>query len=123
VTDLLGICPFLIRNRGEPRGRTKIWEESLWAYAGDLDKEGMSREWDSIEDGVRHIVERISRRDVLSEIFNKNDAIWWCGHFQSSFDGGPTLSLSFIKFLADFGVPIFIDNYFEVLSECDGAGD
>jgi|JI6StandDraft_1071083.scaffolds.fasta_scaffold509469_1 hypothetical protein len=121
VTDLLGICPFLIQHRGESRGQANIFKESLWAYAGDLDEEGRSREWDSIEDGVRHIAARISHKDSFYKIVSQNSAIWWCGHFQSSFDGGPTLSLQFIKFLAEFGVPVFIDNYFELLPEDDNS--
>jgi hypothetical protein len=33
--------------------------------------------------------------------------------FSASFDGGPTLSPELLRELADFGVPVFIDNYFE----------
>jgi hypothetical protein len=38
--------------------------------------------------------------------------ILWCGHFQSSFDGGPTLSPELLKQLGEFEVELFIDNYF-----------
>jgi hypothetical protein len=45
----------------------------------------------------------------LSQTF---DGIWWCGHFQSSLDGGPTLSPRILADVASFGLPLFIDNYF-----------
>jgi len=37
---------------------------------------------------------------------------FWCGHFQSSFDGGPRLSAQLMRRLSDFGVDLYIDNYF-----------
>jgi hypothetical protein len=37
---------------------------------------------------------------------------WWCGHFQSCFDGGPTLSARMLGRLGAFGAELFIDNYF-----------
>jgi len=37
---------------------------------------------------------------------------WWCGHFQSGFDGGPTLTPDLLRRLGEFGADLFIDNYF-----------
>jgi len=60
---------------------------------------------------------------LRSEIDNykqKYDAVWWCGHFQSSFDGGPMLTAELMGRLADFGVDLYIDNYF---AESNPRGD
>jgi hypothetical protein len=35
----------------------------------------------------------------------------WCGHFSSSFGGGPTLSPQILRVLADFGVELILDTY------------
>lgn len=40
------------------------------------------------------------------------DAVWWCGHFQSSFDGGPELPAELLTEIGSYGIPLYIDNYF-----------
>lgn len=35
-----------------------------------------------------------------------------CGHFQNTFDGGPTLSPSLMSRLGEFGTELFLDCYF-----------
>jgi hypothetical protein len=72
------------------------------------------REWTSLEDGLRHVLEiLLPKKDIIEEYAKAYEAVWWCGHFQSSFDGGPTLSASLLKLLGEFGIPLYIDNYFE----------
>ena len=44
--------------------------------------------------------------------YSEFDLYWWCANFQSSFDGGPTFSVRLLKGLADFEVPLYLDNYF-----------
>jgi hypothetical protein len=87
-------------------------EEALWSYSGS--PEGIFvEEWSNLEDGIAHILDKISSKRELIQYYVKNHkTIWWCGHFQSSFDGGPTLSPVLLANLANFGVPLFIDNYF-----------
>ena len=67
----------------------------------------------SLEEGLLHLLETLEPKKESIGVLAKNaEVIWWCGHFQSSFDGGPTLSASLLQRLGDFGVPLFIDNYF-----------
>lgn len=44
---------------------------------------------------------------------HKFDLVWWCGHFQSSFDGGPMISPSLLTRLGEFGVLLFIDQFLD----------
>ena len=39
------------------------------------------------------------KADMVRQYNNDNHVLWWCGHYQSSFDGGPTAEL--LKKLAD----------------------
>ena len=41
----------------------------------------------------------------------ENNVSIWCGHFSSSFDGGPRLSEKILKALGDLGLPLWIDTY------------
>ena len=67
---------------------------------------------DSLERGFDFILDKIGdKAEMVRQYNNDNHVIWWCGHYQSSFDGGPTMSAELLKKLADFGVPIYIDNY------------
>jgi hypothetical protein len=116
ITKLLGVEPTMFQMIGDRKGAAARFSKSLWAYAGNLDDSGQIREWACVGDGVKHIMANISRKG-LGEVVKENNAIWWCGHFQSSFDGGPEFSVAFLRTLAEIGVPIFIDNYFEALSQ------
>jgi hypothetical protein len=90
-----------------------VWSESLWSYDGRAASDEAAREWTSLEDGLRHVLETLLPKKVLIQEYAKtHEAIWWCGHFQTGFDGGPTLSASLLTLLGSFGVPLFIDNYF-----------
>ena len=113
VTRRLGLEPNQVRIAGERRSANQVRTESLWSYDGGTASAEAAREWTSLEDGVRYVLERLlPKRDLIQEYAKSHNAVWWCGHFQSSFDGGPTLSASLLRLLADFGVPLFIDNYF-----------
>jgi hypothetical protein len=113
VTRRLGLEPNQVRIAGERRSANQVRTESLWSYDGGTASAEAVREWTSLEDGVRYVLERLlPKRDLIQEYAKSHDAVLWCGHFQSSFDGGPTLSASLLRLLADFGVPLFIDNYF-----------
>jgi Domain of unknown function (DUF4279) len=111
VTLRLGLQPNEIRIAGTMvHGRAQ--KESLWSYSGA--PEGIFvQEWPRLEDGLLRILDDLlPKREAIQHYIDNYSTIWWCGHFQSSFDGGPTLSPSLLSRLADFGVPIFIDNYF-----------
>ena len=59
-------------------------------------------------------------QSTVMELSRQYNAWWWCGHFQSSFDGGPILSPGLLTKIAAYGVQLAIDNYFS--EEADDAG-
>lgn len=84
-----------------------------WSYNGDSFPHAGTREWESLEDGLLFVMRELRpRRAQIADYLGRYSVIWWCGHFQSGFDGGPTFSAELFKQLGDFGVPLFIDNYF-----------
>jgi hypothetical protein len=86
----------------------------FWAYDGQ-GEHGFQSEWYSLEDGVNFLLGRLMHlRETVVELSQTFEGIWWCGHFQSSFDGGPTLPSNLLAEIASYGLPIFIDNYFEI---------
>ena len=85
----------------------------MWSYDGARVAADIVREWTSLEDGLRHVLEiLLPKKDIIEEYAKTYEAVWWCGNFQSSFDGDPTLSASLLKLLGEFGIPLYIDNYF-----------
>lgn len=90
-------------------GRTR---RPFWGYNGQ-GEEGFLSEWQSLEQGLSFLVHRLAPvRSTVIELSQAFEGIWWCGHFQGSFDGGPTLSSKVLAEVASFGLPLFIDNYF-----------
>jgi hypothetical protein len=82
----------------------------MWTYNGPP---GSPTEWDSLEEGLRHVLENLwPHRDKIATYHAGSKLMWWCGHFQSAFDGGPTLSAALLRQLGEFGVELYIDNYF-----------
>jgi hypothetical protein len=119
VTLALGLEPSSVRELGERRSERRVWDEALWGYNGY--PSDTPRFWTSLEEGLSFLLDRLE--PLRSEIDNykqKYDAVWWCGHFQSSFDGGPMLTAELMGRLADFGVDLYIDNYF---AESNPRGD
>lgn len=85
----------------------------FWGYNGEGEP-GFQAEWTQLEDGLNFIISIVKPKTALiAEVASEFKAIWWCGHFQSSFDGGPTLSRELLIELANLGVPLFIDNYLD----------
>ncbi len=110
ITQALGLEPSIVRQVGEHRGAGKVWDKALWGYNGFPSPPHNS--WVSLEDGLNFVLSRLEPfRGQLDCYKQDHDVIWWCGHFQSSFDGGPTLSAGLMRRLADFGVDLYIDNY------------
>ena len=111
ITQALGLEPSFVRQVDERRAEGKVWNKALWGYSGF--PPGPQDSWTSLEEGLTFVLDRLEPlRSEIDEYKQKYDAIWWCGHFQSSFDGGPTLSARLMRRLADFGVDLYIDNYF-----------
>ncbi|QWT22432.1 DUF4279 domain-containing protein [Bacillus sp. NP157] len=119
ISDLLELRPNQTRIAGQKRGQKGIWSESLWSYDGDEDES--QKEWSSLEDGLMFLLGKLwSKKDLIHSLAETFKAVWWCGHFQTSFDGGPTFSASLLSKLAEFRVPLFLDNYFVVDEEAGG---
>jgi uncharacterized protein DUF4279 len=109
ITSETGLEPCQIRVAGTRKG-TRTWSEGLWAFNGG-GKSG-DFEWDSLEDGLVFVMDRLGDSEKLFAKYAADyDVVWWCGHFQSSFDGGPRLSAGLLKRLGSFGAELFIDNY------------
>ena len=110
ITRETGLSPCQVRRAGDPKSATRKYVESVWAFNGGLDA---PNEWSSLEAGLMFVLERVIH---LAPLFGRYRAsygvVWWCGHFQSGFDGGPELSASLLEKLASFGCDLFIDNYF-----------
>lgn len=108
----LGLEPSLVRNTGETRSRNLRAQQAMWAFDG-YSAEHDCEMWDSLEEGLVFVLSKLwPARDKIKKYISTYDAVWWCGHYQSSFDGGPILSPSILKAVGEFGVELFIDNYF-----------
>ena len=83
----------------------------MWAYSGYEESDGPH--WEALEEGLAFVLDKLWRhRQLIASYKSKAKLIWWCGHFQTSFDGGPTLSASLLSRLGEFGADLFIDNFF-----------
>ena len=99
----------LTRLAANSSGRSR---RPFWAYNGQ-GEEGFLLEWQSLEEGLIFLARRLAPiRLTVIDLSQTFEGIWWCGHFQGSFDGGPTLSPKVLAEIASFGLPLFIDNYF-----------
>jgi hypothetical protein len=94
--------------------------KSMWAYDGSDDVLFPGSEWDNLESGILFLLKKlqpVQEKIILHSA--KNEGVWWCGHFQKSFDGGPKLSVEVLRKLSEFGFPVYIDNYFEDVKPAD----
>lgn len=111
MTEKFGLEPCTVREVGGRRSETKIWDVAVWGYSGF--PAGSAKFWSSLEEGLTFLLDKLERHQSLIDSYkHKYDLVFWCGHFQSSFDGGPTLSANLMRRLADFGVDLYLDNYF-----------
>jgi len=109
VSRDLGLQPCQTRTAGASRFPGRI-DRGMWAYNGPS---GSPTEWTSLEEGLRHLSQHLwPHREKLAKYAASSELVWWCGHFQSSLDGGPTLSPELLKRLGEFGAVLYIDNYF-----------
>lgn len=109
VTRELGISPTHTRAVGERRSAHTIWDKALWEVA--VVPEGRS-DWDSLEAGLATLLKIfVPHTKALQQYCKTHDVYIWCGHFSSSFDGGPHLSAEILKGLGNFGVPLWLDSY------------
>ncbi len=85
-------------------------DRGMWAYNGPPNA---PTRWDSLEEGLIFVLDALwPQRQQIAQYRNTAELVWWCGHFQSCFDGGPTLSPALLQKLGHFGAELYIDNYF-----------
>lgn len=110
VTQDLGLEPCTVREAGERRYGGTVWGQGTWGYDGLSDR---TKSWASLEDGLHFLLDKLEPlRSQIDKYKEKYEALFWCGHFQSSFDGGPTLSAKLMRRLGEFGVEVYIDTHF-----------
>jgi hypothetical protein len=117
VTQTLGLSPTQVRKRGERRGEGSTWTSNTWVFEVLPPVGG---DWVSLDDALVSLLSAIDPiRSRLEPYLRTNDVYLWCGHFTSSFGGGPTLSPSVLKSLANLGVRLCLDTYCEVPDETE----
>jgi hypothetical protein len=96
-------------SKGELIGRRRT--PRFWGYNAS-DVSPFRDEWHSLEDGLMLVSRQLTPyRAIIIELSKRFEGVWWCGHFQYSADGGPTLSPEVLAAIAGFGCPLFIDCY------------
>ena len=82
----------------------------MWEY--EAKPSGGEQEWHSLEQGLRALLSMFApRQGALQEYQQRFNVCLFCGHFPSSFDGGPRFSPSLLEALGNFGVEMFLDTY------------
>jgi len=110
VTARLRLTPTQVRTAGQARpGGKSAWDESMWEY--EVCPEGKAA-WPSLEEGLGTLLSSFqSLHETLEHYQREFHVFLWCGHFSSSFDGGPTFSSTLLRQLGGFGVELYLDTY------------
>jgi hypothetical protein len=120
VTHMLGITPTQTRIQGQLRpGGRSVWDESMWEY--EVRGNNRKGEWRSLEGGLDKILSRFAPSKKILRRYQRGFKVQlFCGHFSSSFNGGPKLSPALLKRLGNFGVELFLDTYSSIQSVREG---
>jgi hypothetical protein len=112
VSAKLRLKPTQTRVIGQRRFSTNsVWDESMWEY--EVRPAEGKVVWDSLEDGLQAVLSAFGSCDKEVRNYQQRYRVFlWCGHFSSSFSGGPTLSPQILKALGDFGVELILDTLF-----------
>ncbi|MBV9573780.1 MAG: DUF4279 domain-containing protein [Acidobacteriales bacterium] len=109
LSQQIGLEATRFFKKGEERSPGRIMERSLWSLEVLPDN---GKEWLSLEEGLMCLVGKLTpARNHLKELAAEYDVFISCGHFYSSFGGGPTLSPKMLELLAQFGVSLRISDY------------
>jgi hypothetical protein len=122
ITRDLALTPTIVARKGQPKvAETEAkWTANMWGF--EVLPPG-SDGWSSLEEGVAALLRVFSSlQERLHAYSLSNEICLWCGHFTSSFDGGPRLSSSLLKSLGDFAFPLVLDTYCERAAEEKAAG-
>lgn len=111
ISSDLGLVPSQTRYAGEPKGKVDFFTDGLWAYSISNEKLGRN-EWWSLEEGLSSALKVLTeKRGNILAYAKRFDVYWWCAQFQSSFDGGFTLSADLLRDLSSFGVELRLETY------------
>ncbi len=112
ITRLLDLEPSLTRNM-ETIARSNRKREPIWSYDGiSTEKKFVEQKWETLEEGLQFLLDiLLPKQEQILATCSEYNVFFWCGFFQESFDGGPTLSPDLLRKLADFGVKLIIKNY------------
>jgi hypothetical protein len=109
ATRELGLAPTQTRKVGDRKSADEVWDKALWEL--EVFPKGRT-DWDSLEAGLIALLKIFApQTKAIQEYGKKHDVFIWCGHFSSSFDGGPRLSAEILRALGEFGVPLWFDAY------------
>ncbi len=111
ITSTLKLTPTQIRIAGQKRSAKSLWTESLWEYEV---RPGDGKVcWTSLEEGLATLLSALAPHKSALQQYQQACAVFlWCGHFSSSFNGGPTFSPSLLRQLGDLGIELRLDTYF-----------
>jgi len=105
ISTRLDLQPSNAFSQSQNRAATRK-RRPYWAYNGQGEVEFQS-EWASLEDGLEFLLKSLgSRKAEIIALAHQFDGLWWCGHFQTSFDGGPTLSPKLLTEIGSYGIPL-----------------
>jgi hypothetical protein len=110
VSAALRLQPTNTRIEGEKLSKTKVVQESIWGY--DLYPTPAKEDWESLEAALNAVLSKFrARKAELRKLSRRYGVYLWCGHFTSSFNGGPELSPKLLRGLANLGVRVIIDTH------------
>jgi hypothetical protein len=109
VSKTLSVPPTRVIEIGDPL-KTAVATKAVWIF--EAFPSG-GKKWTSLEDALVTVLSVFSgSHERIRELQGKFDVCLFCGHFSSSFDGGPVFSPTLLRMLGEFGVEMFLDTYF-----------
>lgn len=112
ITENLNLQPSLVRRSGDKRSKMASLHGGVWKYDGANEPDGYDS-WETLEAGLMFLLDKLTPvKEKIDKYKTECELTFWCGHFQSGFNGGLQLSPKLLQNLADFGVRVYIDTYF-----------
>lgn len=107
VTADLGMTPTSTWRAREHHANSPMYKTAIWEY--ELGSRDWPKQWKSLAEGLEELLLVMKPlREKIAAYQQTCEVCFWCGHFSSEFDGGPTLPPALLKALAEFGVKVQI---------------
>jgi Domain of unknown function (DUF4279) len=111
VTRRLGLEPSQAWRKGDRRSERSTRTAGTWSF--EVLPPGRD-DWPSLAEGLSSLLKKLEPiRSEIQSYLPANEVYAWCGHFTSSFDGGPTLPAALLKSLGNLGLQLAFDTYCE----------